>query len=135
MVSFFRQCVKAGYKIPEDHGYAYGFDPHDALLDIHIGKPVELDYTNKKKCVGDLYLPNKSGLITEITPEKELVKMEGAFKAELFTAKGEIQKSSRRGTDASGYVHVEGSTIEEVEERMHRILDMFKIETQNVERG
>ncbi len=87
---------RAGCKIPEDHGYAYGFDVHNTLLDICIGKDVSLNYSKNKKCVGDLYLPNKGGLVTNITPVENLLKMEGAFKAELFTEKGEYQDSSRR---------------------------------------
>ena len=119
----------AGCKIPENHSLAYGFDIYDVLLDIHLGKKVHLNYAKHKKCVGDLYLPNKAGVIEEITPMEELLKQEGALTGGMFVSKGDDVKPRRAGNDASGYVIVEGKTFSKVKQRMHKILRCFQIKT------
>lgn len=119
----------AGCKIPENHSLAYGFDIYDVLLDIHLGKKVHLKYNNDKKCVGDLYLPNKPGVLTEITPLDELLKYEGALSGGMFVSKGDIVKPRRAGNEASGYIIVEGKTFNNVKNRMYKILRNFNIKS------
>lgn len=119
----------AGCKIPEGHSLAYGFDIYDTLLDIHLGKKVRLNYTPNKRCVGDLYLPNKPGVIEHITPMNELLQHDGALGGDMFVAEGDQVKPRRAGNEASGYVMVEGKTFFNVKHRMHDILRAFKIKT------
>lgn len=120
----------AGCKIPENHSLAYGFDIYDVLLDIHIGKPVNIKYSGDKKCVGDLYLPNKSGIITKMTPLEELLKYEGVLMGSLFFAQGDTVAARRAGNDASGFITVEGKSFTVVKRRMHQILRHFQIKTE-----
>ncbi len=117
----------AGCKIPESHSLAYGFDIYDVLLDIHLGKEAHLNYAKKKKCVGDLYLPNKPGVIEEITPMEDLLHHEGALTGGMFVNEGDTVKPRRAGNEASGYVIVEGTTFPKVRKRMDEILRDFKI--------
>ena len=119
----------AGCKIPEDHSAAYGFDIYNVYLDILIGKHAELQYAKNKKCVGDLYLPNKPGVIQKMTSLDTLLKYEGATGGNMFVSPGTYVKPRRAGNEASGYVFVEGSSIGEVEKRMHKILNNFHIVT------
>ena len=69
-----------GWRLPgcqatKNHSKSYGFDMCNSLIDIAIHKPVDLKYRNKIISVGDLYLPNKSGVIEKITPLENLLEM------------------------------------------------------------
>jgi len=118
-----------GCKIPENHSLAYGFDIYDVLLDIHLGKTVHLKYNKNKKCVGDLYLPNKSGTLTELTPLEDLLKYEGALCGGMFVSTGDVVKPRRAGNEASGYIIVQGNTFNKVKNRMLTILRNFNIQS------
>lgn len=124
----------AGCKIPENHSLAYGFDIYDVLLDIHLGRTVHLKYNKNKRCVGDLYLPNKPGILTEITPLDELLKYEGVLGGGMFVSKGDIVKPRRAGNEASGYIIVEGKTFHKVKSRMDKILKNFHIKAKQLYR-
>lgn len=119
----------AGCKIPEDHSAAYGFDIYDVYLDILTGKHTNLQYAKNKKCVGDLYLPNKPGIIQKMTSLDTLLKHEGVTGGQMFVTPGTKVRTRRAGNEASGYVFVEGDSIGEVEKRMHKILNNFHIVT------
>lgn len=121
----------AGCKIPEDHSIAYGFDIYDTFLDIMTGRKAKLKYSKNKKYVGDLYLPNKPGIISSITPLEELLKYEGAIGGKMFVKKGTFVKPRRAGNEASGYIFVEGNSIDDVKRKMFKILNNFNIQTNN----
>jgi hypothetical protein len=116
----------AGCEIPANHGLAYGFDIFDALIDIHLGFRPRLDYT-RERCVGDLLLPAKPGLVLDITPMPELLAMQGVIAGRLKVAPGEVIAPRRASHAAAGFVHVEGDTVAEVEQRMQRVLSRFRL--------
>ena len=107
------KASELGWRLPGcqatlNHSYSYGIDIYTLLLDIAIHKKVNLKYQDKTVSVGDLYLPNKEGIIERITPLEELLKMDGVIGGELFTKIGEYQTKRRVGNDASGWVQVLG---------------------------
>lgn len=130
------KASELGWRLPGcqatlNHSYSYGIDIYDLLLDIAIHKPVNLRYRDKIVSVGDLYLPNKEGIIEQITPLEELLKMDGVIGGELFTKIGEYQTKRRVGNDASGWVQVIGENEFDTLQKMQKIYDIFEIEVSN----
>lgn len=130
------KASELGWRLPGcqatlNHSYSYGIDIYDLLLDIAIHKPVNLRYRDKIVSVGDLYLPNKEGIIEQITPLEELLKMDGVIGGELFTKIGEYQTKRRVGNDASGWVQVLGENEFDTLQKMQKIYDIFEIEVSN----
>lgn len=128
------KASELGWRLPGcqatlNHSYSYGIDIYDLLIDIAIHKPVNLRYRDKIISVGDLYLPNKEGIVEKITPLEELLKMNGVIGGEMFAKVGEYQKKRRVGNDASGWVQVVGENEVETLKNMELIFDMFVIET------
>ncbi len=124
-----------GWRLPGcqatlNHSYSYGIDIYNLLLDIAIHKPVKLKYRDKIVSVGDLYLPNKEGIIEYITPLEELKEMDGVIAGEMFAKVGEYQTKRRVGNDASGWVQVLGIDETDTLKKMQSIFDSFKIETE-----
>lgn len=125
-----------GWRLPGcqatlNHSYSYGIDIYNLLLDIAIHKKVNLKYQDKIVSVGDLYLPNKEGIIEQITPLEELLKMDGVIGGELFTKIGEYQTKRRVGNDASGWVQVLGENEFDTLQKMQKIYNIFEIEVSN----
>ena len=130
------KASELGWRLPGcqatlNHSYSYGIDIYNLLLDIAIHKKVNLKYQDKIVSVGDLYLPNKEGIIERITPLEELLKMDGAIGGELFAKIGEYQKKRRVGNDASGWVQVLGENEFDTLQKMQKIYDIFEIEVSN----
>lgn len=130
------KASELGWRLPGcqatlNHSYSYGIDIYNLLLDIAIHKKVNLKYQDKIVSVGDLYLPNKEGIIEQITPLEELLKMDAVIGGELFTKIGEYQKKRRVGNDASGWVQVLGENEFDTLQKMQKIYDIFEIEVSN----
>lgn len=130
------KASELGWRLPGcqatlNHSYSYGIDIYNLLLDIATHKKVNLKYQDKIVSVGDLYLPNKEGIIEQITPLEELLKMDGVIGGELFTKIGEYQKKRRVGNDASGWVQVLGENEFDTLQKMQKIYDIFEIEVSN----
>ncbi len=118
----------AGCEITANHGHAYGFDVFGATLDVYLGRRPALRY-GTRRCVGDLLLPLPgSGVVRRITPREELLRIPGVIDAVLKVEAGDPVTARRASHNASGYVHVAGATIHEVESRMREVLDTFTIE-------
>lgn len=130
------KASELGWRLPGcqatlNHSYSYGIDIYNLLLDIAIHKKVNLKYQDKIVSVGDLYLPNKEGIVEQITPLEELLKMDGVIGGELFTKIGEYQKKRRVGNDASGWVQVLGENEFDTLQKMQKIYDIFEVEVSN----
>ena len=130
------KASELGWRLPGcqatlNHSYSYGIDIYNLLLDIAIHNPISLQYRDKIVSVGDLYLPNKEGIIEKITPLEELLQMDGVINGELFAHKGQYQRKRRVGNDASGWVQVLGTNEFDTLKKMQSIYDQFQIETSN----
>lgn len=131
-----------GWRLPggqatTNHSLSYGINIYEILIDIILGKKVELKYRDKMISAGALYLPNKQGVITNITPLEELLKMDGVIHGEMFAKLGEYQIKRRVGNDASGWVQVIGKDETETLRKIQMVFDNFVIETADLkkERG
>ena len=130
------KASELGWRLPGcqatlNHSYSYGIDIYNLLLDIAIHKKVNLKYDDKIVSVGDLYLPNKEGIVEKITPLEDLLKMDGVIDGEMFAKMGEYQKKRRVGNDASGWVQVIGKDEFDTLSKMQKIFDKFEIEVSN----
>ena len=134
------KASELGWRLPGcqatlNHSYSYGIDIYNILLDIAIHKKVNLKYNERIVSVGDLYLPNKEGIIEKITPLEELLKMDGVIDGEMFAKVGEYQKKRRVGNDASGWVLVIGENECDTLQKMQSIYDAFEIEVLDYKGG
>ena len=134
------KASELGWRLPGcqatlNHSYSYGIDIYNILLDIAIHKKVNLEYNERVVSVGDLYLPNKEGIIEKITPLEELLKMDGVIDGEMFAKVGEYQKKRRVGNDASGWVLVIGENECDTLQKMQSIYDAFEIEVLDYKGG
>lgn len=125
-----------GWRLPgcqatKNHSLSYGFDMIDALIDIAIHKKVDLKYRNEIISVGDLYLPNKSGLIEKVTPLEKLLKMDGVIDGEMFVKIGDYREKRRVGNDASGWIQVSGKNEFDTLRKMQAVYDAFEIVSSN----
>lgn len=130
------KASELGWRLPGcqatlNHSYSYGIDIYNLLLDISIHKKVDLKYRDKIVSVGDLYLPNKEGIIEKVTPLEELLKMDGVINGEMFVKIGEYQKKRRVGNDASGWVQVLGEDEFDTLQKMEKIYGAFELEVSN----
>ncbi len=121
-----------GWRLPgcqatKNHSLSYGFDMINALIDISIHKKVNLKYRDDIISVGDLYLPNKSGLIEKVTSLEELLKMDGVIDGEMFVKPGEYCEKRRVGNDASGWVQISGVDEFDTLRKMQAVYDAFEI--------
>ncbi len=128
------KASELGWRLPGcqatlNHSYSYGINIYNLLLDIAIHKPAILNYRHPIISVGDLYLPNKEGVIEKITSLDELLQMDGVIGGEMFAKIGQYQKKRRVGNDASGWVQVIGKDESETLQKMKKIYDKFEIET------
>ncbi|MEF9985451.1 MAG: hypothetical protein RR404_03330 [Bacilli bacterium] len=123
-----------GWRLPgcqatTNHAISYGIDIYNTLIDIALKNKVYLKYRNKILSVGDLYLPNKEGIIEDFTSLEELYKMGNVINGELFIKKGQFNKKRRVGNDSCGWIQVVGSDERESLQIMQNIYDNFKIVT------
>ncbi|MEX2980721.1 ATP-dependent carboxylate-amine ligase [Streptomyces sp. C36] len=118
----------AGCEITANHGHAYGFDVFGATLDVYLGRRPALRY-GERRCAGDLLLPLPgSGVVRAVTPREELLRIPGVVDAVLRVGVGDAVAARRASHNASGYVHVTGTSIGEVEQRMREVLGVFTID-------
>jgi hypothetical protein len=109
-----------------NHGLAYGFDFLNVILDCYVDRVPTPEYT-KDRAVGDLLLPTAPGRVVHISTEEELLRLPGVIGAHLTARPGDLLDPPRASHASTGYVHVEGATADEVEQRMRAVLDHFEL--------
>lgn len=118
-----------GCQTPLNISISRGFNIYSTLIDIMIHKKVKLVYKNRITYPGDLYLPNKEGIIVDFTTLDEISKYDGYVMGKLFIEKGKYQEKKRVGTDASGWVIVESDSPYKTLSIMKKIFENYKIIT------
>jgi len=117
----------SGHRIIENHMYASGVDVYDAIIDTAIGKTIHIQpQTEKSKTIGNVFLPKRSGTITEMVSKEQLLAKDGVFDVELFDKVGNTHQLQRKSSETAGYVFIEGKDIESVETRMQQIRDYYQ---------
>ncbi|MEV0643541.1 ATP-dependent carboxylate-amine ligase, partial [Streptomyces sp. NPDC050619] len=116
----------SGCEVPMNHGLAFGFDFLHVVLDTYLDR-VPVPHYTRDRAVGDLLLPTAPGRVVHITSEEELLRLPGVIGAHLTAAAGDVLDPPRASHASTGYVHEEGATAAEVEERMHALLRHFEL--------
>lgn len=119
----------SGCEVPMNHGLAYGFDFLHVILDTYLDR-VPLPRYGTDRAVGDLLLPTRPGRVVHLSSEEELLRLPGVIGAHLTAAVGDVLDPPRASHASTGYVHVEGATADEVEERMHAVLRHFELKVE-----
>lgn len=115
----------AGHRIIENHALASGIDIYDAIIDIATGKPVKPEKHKSDKVIGNVFLPRKSGTITEMQSTEEILAHSGVFDVELFAKPGQEHDVQRKSSETSGYAFVQGTDIPDVENKMQQVFQNF----------
>ncbi|MDH6703334.1 biotin carboxylase [Kitasatospora sp. MAA19] len=121
----------SGCEVPMNHGLAYGFDFLNVILDTYLDRVPVPEYT-RDRAVGDLLLPTRPGRLVSISTEEELLRLPGVIGAHLTVQPGDLLDPPRASHASTGYVHVEGATADEVEQRMQAVLDHFELKVADV---
>lgn len=116
----------SGCEVPMNHGLAFGFDFLHVILDTYLDRVPLPEYT-RDRAVGDLLLPTAPGHVVHISSEEELLRLPGVIGAHLTAAPGDVLDPPRASHASTGYVHVEGATADEVEQRMRTVLRHFEL--------
>ncbi len=121
-----------GWRLPggmacENHSMSYGFDIWNALIDIAVGKIPNLKYYKNKKYIGNIKLANLEGIVQYVTPIEELLNYAGVIDGQVFAKIGQYQTKRRVGSDSSGWIQVEGTSINDILQKMQIIHNNYKI--------
>lgn len=117
----------SGEHMLSNHSIAFGVDVYQLLIDIMVERKIESLDLKGKSCVGDMFLPLKEGVITDISSYDEMRLMEGVIDGGVRYKVGDIVESKRQYTDSAGWVQVVGDTKDQVVQRMLKIYDKFVI--------
>lgn len=117
----------SGCEVPENHGRAYGWDVHTAILDSYLGLEPTTAYT-RDRSVGDLLLPTGRGVVTDVSSWDDLASLPGVTGGRIKVSVGDELDPPRASMASSGYVHVEGEDVAQVIRRMQVVLDHYVIE-------
>jgi len=116
----------SGCEVPENHGRAYGFDIHRAILDSYCNQDPAVSFT-RDSAVGDLLLPVSPGRVRHVSDWDVLANLPGVTGGRIKVSVGDILDPPRASMASSGYVHVEGRDVHEVEARMQHVLEAYTI--------
>lgn len=114
-----------------NHSAVYDIDVYNLLIDIIIGKNIEKVKFKANRCVGDMFLPIKSGTITNISSFKDIKNLDGVITGKILYNNGDLVISQRQYTSCSGWVQVGGINVDDVHNKMINIYNNFTIEVNN----
>ena len=120
-----------GFQYVLNYSYSYGIDLNNIVIDIATHKDVNLNYRKNILSVGDLYLPNKEGIIKEITPLSDMLKVDGVIDGDMFCEVGDYQHKRKVGNDASGWIQAVGVNEKETLKILREVFNKFKIEVED----
>ncbi|GAA2221748.1 ATP-dependent carboxylate-amine ligase [Streptomyces nogalater] len=116
-----------GAELPTSHGLSRGFDMLAAVADVYVGRRPALTYT-RDRSVGELLLPARPGIVTDISSLAELMTVPGVISGALTAAVGDRIDPPRASNASSGHVHIEGENSGVVRARMAEVLRRFRLE-------
>ncbi len=116
----------SGHRIIENHSHATGIDIYDLIIDVATGKPVKIEIAKKKEeVVGNVFLPQKSGLVTKVLTKEQVLEQDGVFNAEVFPRVGDCHQVQRKSSETAGYAFIKGKNILSVEKKMRQMYERF----------
>ena len=116
----------SGHRIIENHSHATGIDIYDLIIDVATGKPVKIENAQKKEeIIGNVFLPQKSGLVPKVLTKEQVMEQDGVFNAEVFARVGDSHQLQRKSSETAGYAFVKGESVTDVENEMREIFNYF----------
>ena len=113
-----------------NHSKAFNVDVYNLLTEVVVGRKIQPINSRGEKCVGDMFLPLIAGKVTAITPFSSLKDFDGVIDGEVYYKVGDKIESKRQYTNCAGWLQIEGSTKEEVLDRMLKVYEKFEIQTE-----
>lgn len=120
-----------GEHMLSNHSIAFDTDVYSLLIDIMIGRKIEVSNLKGRMCVGDMFLPLKEGVIREISSYDKIKSLEGVIDGDVRYKVGDMVELKRQYTDSAGWVQVVGDTKDQVVQRMLKIYENFIIIADN----
>ncbi len=116
----------SGHRIIDNHSKATGLDIYDLIIDVATGRPVHIkEKQTKFPVIGNVFLPKKSGQITEMLSKEQVLAQDGVFDAEVFPKVGDNHQVQRKSSETSGYAFISGESIPSVETKMQQMFSCF----------
>lgn len=116
----------SGHRIIDNHSKTMGVDIYDLIIDVAIGQPVHIkEKQTKHPVIGNVFLPRKSGQITEMLSKEQVLAQDGVFDAEVFPKIGDKHQVQRKSSETSGYAFISGESIKSVEAKMQQVFKCF----------
>ncbi|MEX0918758.1 MAG: hypothetical protein WDZ85_02205, partial [Candidatus Paceibacterota bacterium] len=119
----------AGEHMLSNQSLAFGVDVCSLLTDIMVRRRIQPLPLSGKQCVGDMFLPLTSGVVTEISTYQDLSDFAGVIDGNITYKIGDVIELKRQYTSCAGWVQVTGQTPNEVLNRMLKVYERFKIVT------
>lgn len=120
----------SGERMLANHSKAFDINIYSLIVDIMVGKSIKGLKLVGKRCVGDMSLPLRSGIVVQISSADEFKEMEGVVDGKVLYKIGDIIESKRKYTDCSGWLQITGETKDRVLEKMLSIYDKFLLKVQ-----
>lgn len=106
----------------------HGVDLFKAAIDVELGT-FQVDNSGATdKYTGMISLPSAVGKVKEISTSKDFSEIKGIVLINIPVKKGQILNGGKDTMSRSGFVIVEGSSFEEVKDRLLTVFDTFTIE-------
>lgn len=116
----------SGHRIIENHSYVTGMDIYDLIIDVVSGKPVKIEeYKNGNTVIGNVFLPQKSGLVTDVLSNEQVLEQDGVFRAEIYSRVGDFHQMQRKSSETAGYAFIKGESVLSVETKMRQMFKYF----------
>lgn len=122
------------WRTPGDHmmqnfSALYQTSIEDYLIDVLIGKEIS-KLSAPDSCVADVFLPLKSGKITNISTIEEIMQKCTVIDGTVYYKKNDYVKSVHKYTDSSGWVQVTGNKIEDILQKVEEVYRAFLLEVE-----
>lgn len=116
----------SGHRIIENHSYVTGMDIYDLIIDVVTGKPVKIEeHKNGNTVIGNVFLPQKSGLVTDVLSNEQVLEQDGVFRAEIYSRVGDFHQMQRKSSETAGYAFIKGVSVLSVETKMRQMFKYF----------
>lgn len=124
------------WRTPGDHmlenfSVMYGFSIENYLINVLLGEtPSKLEPI--QSCVSDIFLPMSNGRITRISTIEEIMQKCEIVDGAIMYKKGDILSSKHKYTDASGWVQVVATNVNEMLRKIEEVYSAFLLDVEEI---
>ncbi len=119
------------WRTPGDHMMQnftalYGRCIEDYLIDVLLGEKVD-ELSNVHKCVSDVFLPKKDGVIRKISDISDFCHLQGFINGQVYYKQGEELISKHKYTDSCGWIQLSAKDVSEMLKRIDDVYNTFEL--------